>query len=94
MAVNIPNVVVIDSKHTCAFQSLLDIEGFHFLAGPHSNPKDPTEAIQQPSSSKKNIEENIAEKYGGPYKNITSMRPLKTHINWSERQVKDADTVD
>jgi hypothetical protein len=84
MDITVPHIIVIDSKETSGFQTLTEIEGFHYLAGPKSDPKDPSQCIHQHISSKG----DLREKYGGPYKNVTTMKPLKTHTNWSGRSKK------
>ncbi|OKO95911.1 hypothetical protein PENSUB_10932 [Penicillium subrubescens] len=81
MDITIPHIIVIDSKETSGFQTLTEIEGFHYLAGPNSDPKDCSQCIHKHMSSK----DNLKEKYGGPYKNITVMKPLKNRMKWEPK---------
>lgn len=59
-------VLVIKAKEKYALQFLPEIEGFHYLAGPHSDPRDPAQSIIRHPATK---DEDLKEKYGGPYKN-------------------------
>ncbi|KAF3401695.1 hypothetical protein F1880_010095 [Penicillium rolfsii] len=81
MNISIPHIIVLDSKETCGFQTLTEIEGFHYLAGPNSDPMDSSQSVHRHMSSK----ENLPEKYGGPYKNIKFMKPLKNRMKWEAK---------
>ncbi|CEJ62057.1 hypothetical protein PMG11_10570 [Penicillium brasilianum] len=69
-------IAVIGSKATYCIRNLTKIKGFHYLAGPTSDPKDSSQSIHRHRSSKK---VDLQKVYGGPYKNFTTTKAQK---NW------------
>jgi hypothetical protein len=67
-------IAVIRSKARYDLLKLTEIEGFHYLAGPTSDPNDPSQSIHRHFSSK---DVDLTKTCGGPYKNFTTTEAHK-----------------